>query len=88
VPWPFKDHTYRTAVQLPAQHLALFRAPQASVHDIYGDLEPAAALALLNRLDLPADTPHRAELRHVLAAGHHNHYRNPRAWDEATRSCS
>ncbi|MCG8970504.1 MULTISPECIES: hypothetical protein [Streptomyces] len=41
-----------------------------------------------SRLDLPADTPHRAELRHVLVAGHHNHYRSPRAWDEAVRSCS
>ncbi|MEV5645365.1 hypothetical protein AB0L67_35400 [Streptomyces flaveolus] len=88
VPWPVKERTYRTAVQLPALHPALFRALRAGFHDIYGDLEPAAALSLLDRLDLPADTPHRAELRHVLAAGHHNHYRSPRAWDEAVRSRS
>ncbi|GGQ85346.1 hypothetical protein GCM10010216_54020 [Streptomyces flaveolus] len=88
VPWPVKERTYRAAVQLPALHPALFRALRASFHDVCGDLEPAAALALLDRLDLPADTPHRTEMRHVLAAEHHNHYRSPGAWDEAVHSCS
>ncbi|MFJ8466625.1 hypothetical protein [Streptomyces swartbergensis] len=45
----------------------------ASCHDTYGDLEPSAALAVLDQLDLPADTQHLAELRHVLAAGHKHH---------------
>ncbi|MFH9725460.1 hypothetical protein ACH4M4_21215 [Streptomyces sp. NPDC017254] len=88
VPWLVKEKTYRTAVRLPALHSALFRGLRASFHDLYGDLEPAAALALLDQLDVPADTKHRAELRHVLAAGHKNHYRSPGAWDEAVRSCS
>ncbi|MEU9233955.1 hypothetical protein [Streptomyces subrutilus] len=66
----------------------MFRGLLTSYHDIYGDLEPAAALALLDRLDLPTDTPHLAELRHVLAAGHTNHYRSPGAWDDAVRLCS
>ncbi|MCG8969082.1 hypothetical protein [Streptomyces sp. CL12-4] len=88
VPWPVKEKTYRTALQLPALHPALFRALRAGFHDAYGDLEPATALALLDRLELPAGTPHRAELRHVLAAGHHSHYRSPGAWDEAVRACS
>ncbi|NUP68230.1 MAG: hypothetical protein HOW71_39355 [Nonomuraea sp.] len=39
-------------------------------------------------LDLPVNTQHLAELRHVLAAGHRNHYRSPGAWDDAVRSCS
>ncbi|MBT2438636.1 hypothetical protein J7E93_00530 [Streptomyces sp. ISL-36] len=88
VPWPVKEQTYRTAVQLPALHPALFKGLRAGYHDFYADLEPAAALALLGQLNLPADTEHLAELRHVLAAGHKNHYRSPHAWDDAVRSCS
>ncbi|MFB6820855.1 hypothetical protein ACFCXA_04580 [Streptomyces virginiae] len=88
VPWTVKEPTYRTALRLPALHPALFRGLRASFHDVYGDLNPAAALVLLDRLDLPADTPHLAELRQVLAAGHANHYRSPAAWDDAVRSCS
>lgn len=42
----------------------------------------------LDRLDLPADTRHLAELRQVLAAGHENHHRSPGARDDAVRSCS
>ncbi|CCK24818.1 hypothetical protein BN159_0439 [Streptomyces davaonensis JCM 4913] len=88
VRWPVKEPTYRTALRLPALHPALFKGLLASFHDVYGDLEPAGALALLDQLDLPTTTQHLAELRHVLAAGHSNHYRSPDAWDDATRSCS
>jgi hypothetical protein len=88
VPWPVKEPTYRTAVRLPALHPALFLGLRASFHDVYGDLEPTAALALLDQLDLPTNTQYLAELRHVLAAGHKNHYRSPGAWDDALRSCS
>ncbi|MEU8756669.1 hypothetical protein AB0C88_39930 [Streptomyces chartreusis] len=86
VRWTVKEPTYRTAVQSPALRPALFRGLRASFHDVYGDLDPAAALALLDQLDLPANTQHLAELRHVLAAGHKNHYRSPGAWDDAVRS--
>ncbi|WP_245691820.1 hypothetical protein [Streptomyces katrae] len=88
VRWAVKEPTYRTAMRLPALHPAVFCGIRASFHDVYGDLEPAAALNLLGRLDLPTDTRHLAELRHVLAAGHRNHYRSPGAWDDAVRSCS
>ncbi|WP_327676918.1 hypothetical protein [Streptomyces sp. NBC_00467] len=88
VRWPVKAPTYRTAMRLPDLHPALFRGLRASFHDVYGDLEPAAALALLDQLDLPPNTQHRAELRQVLAAGHKNHYRSPGAWNDAVRSCS
>lgn len=88
VPWPVKEPAYRTAVRLPALHPALFTALRASYHDVYGDLEPIAALALLDRLELPAGTRHLAELRQVLAAGHENHHRSPRAWETAVRTCS
>ncbi|MGW9068069.1 hypothetical protein ACWGQT_01280 [Streptomyces yangpuensis] len=88
VRWTVKEPTYRTAMRLPALHPAVFRGLLASFHDVYGDLEPTAALAVLGRLDLPTDTRHLAELRHVLAAGHKNHHRSPGAWDDAVRSCS
>jgi hypothetical protein len=88
VSWTVKELTYRTAMRLPALHSAVFRGLLASFHDVYGDLEPAAALTFLSWLDLPTDTQHLAELRHVLAAGHVNHYRSPGAWDDALRSCS
>ncbi|MFF9768189.1 hypothetical protein ACF1GT_16505 [Streptomyces sp. NPDC014636] len=88
VRWTVKESTYRTAVRLPALHSALFRGLRASFHDVYGDLEPPAALALLDQLALPVNTQHFAELRHVLAAGHKNHYRSPGVWDDAVRSCS
>ncbi|MGW7330517.1 hypothetical protein ACWGIU_18370 [Streptomyces sp. NPDC054840] len=87
VPWPVKEPTYRTAMRLPALHPAFFRGLLTSFHDVYGDLEPAAALALLDRLDLPTDTRHLAGLRQVLTAGHKNHYRSPGAWQDAVRSC-
>ncbi|MER7823379.1 hypothetical protein ABTX85_12545 [Streptomyces sp. NPDC096097] len=63
VPWSVKELAYRTALRLPALHPALFRGLRAGFHDLYGDLEPAAAPALLDHLDLPADTRHLAELR-------------------------
>ncbi|MFF0747183.1 hypothetical protein ACFYVL_43070 [Streptomyces sp. NPDC004111] len=86
VPWTVKEPTYHTAMRLPALNSAVFHGLLASFHDVYGDLEPAAALAILIRLDLPTNTPHRAELHHVLAARHKNHYRSPGAWDDAVRS--
>lgn len=85
VPWPVKQGVYDTVARLPALHRPLFRGLLGGYHDVYGDLEPTAALALLARLELPADTPHLAELRSVLAAGHRNHYRSPSAWDSAVR---
>ncbi|MER7309886.1 hypothetical protein [Streptomyces griseoluteus] len=75
-------------MRLSVLHSALFRGLLASFHDVYGDLEPTAAPTFLGQLDLPTNTQHLAELRHVLAAGHKNHYCSPGAWDDALRSCS
>ncbi|MDT0386186.1 hypothetical protein [Streptomyces dubilierae] len=63
------DVSHRHAASRPVP--ALFRTLRASFH---GDLEPAAALALLDRLEFPANSRHFAELRHVLTAGHKNPY--------------
>ncbi|MFH8569184.1 hypothetical protein [Streptomyces sp. NPDC017993] len=85
VPWPAKQAAYDTAARLPALHEPLFKGLLAGYHDVYGQLEPTAALALLARLQLPADTPHLPQLRSVLSAGHRNHYLVPPAWDDAAR---
>ncbi|MGI5165903.1 hypothetical protein ACQEU3_16230 [Spirillospora sp. CA-253888] len=85
VPWPLKLPVLRAAAELPSLHMPLFRAIRAGYHDVYGDLEPASALAFLDGLDLPAGTEHLAPLRLVLAEGHRNHHRSPGAWREAVR---
>jgi hypothetical protein len=81
-----KQRVYDTAARLPSLHGPLFEGLLAGYHDVYGDLEPTAALALLARLRLPADTPHLAQLRSVLTAGHRNHYRSLHAWDDTVRA--
>ncbi|MEV0174534.1 hypothetical protein AB0I00_25850 [Streptomyces sp. NPDC050803] len=86
VPWPTKEPAYAVAARVPGLHPALFKGLLSSYHDVYGDLEPPAALALLTQLDLPPDTLHLPELRTVLAAGHSNHYRSRHAWDEAKQA--
>ncbi len=80
VGWSHKHDVYETVATVPELRLALFEGLRASYHDVYGDLEPVPALALLNGLQLPADTPHLAPLRAVLAAGARNHYRHPHLW--------
>lgn len=82
-PWPVKEPAYHAAARLPALHSAVFQGLLASFHDICGDLEPAAALDLLRRLRLPADTPHLGQLRRVLATGAQNFYCGRQAWDDA-----
>jgi hypothetical protein len=84
VPWPVKHGAYECVATVPELHSALFAAILASYHDIYGDLEPRGALALLNRLELPTHTEHLARLRNVLAAGSVNYYRDPGAWRAAS----
>ncbi|MET8266086.1 hypothetical protein ACWD8I_20560 [Micromonospora arida] len=79
--WAHKHDVYEAVATVPELRLPLFRGLRASYHDVYGDLEPMPALALLDRLQLPADTPHLAPLRAVLAAGAGNHYRHPHLWD-------
>ncbi|MFD8293625.1 hypothetical protein ACFV2B_36095 [Streptomyces lavendulae] len=83
VPWGAKAPTLRAAAGVPGLRHAVFRALLLGYHDLYGDLDPAEALVLLDRLELPADTPHAAPLRTVLAAGHGNHRHDPGIWRAA-----
>ncbi|WP_405451441.1 alpha/beta fold hydrolase [Streptomyces erythrochromogenes] len=69
VPWRTKEPVYRAAAGVPALREAVFRGILRSHHDVYGDLDPAPALAVLALLDLPEDTEHLAGLRTALAAG-------------------
>ncbi|MFG2483624.1 hypothetical protein ACGFSI_12815 [Streptomyces virginiae] len=48
---------------------AVFRGILHSHHDVYGDLDPAEALAVLDRMRLPEDTEHLAELRGAPEGG-------------------
>ncbi|MET0136169.1 MAG: hypothetical protein ABW215_21510 [Kibdelosporangium sp.] len=86
VPWPVKHETYQALVQVPQLHWALFRGILAGYHDVYGDLDPAAALAVLRQLHLPDDTEHLAALRAVLEAGNRNHHQAPDAWKQVKPS--
>ncbi|MEU9916820.1 hypothetical protein [Streptomyces sp. NPDC051001] len=70
VPWAVKESVYGIAARLPALHAALFEGLLGSHRDVYGDLDPSAALDLLTGLSLPADTAHLAELCAALTAGH------------------
>ncbi|MFG1888049.1 hypothetical protein ACGFIR_09270 [Micromonospora sp. NPDC049051] len=81
VRWTCKHDVYEIATAVPELHPALFRGLLTSYHDVYGDLEPGPALALLNRLHLPADTEHLSPLRAVRETGARNHHRHPDLWD-------
>ncbi|MEU5884793.1 hypothetical protein [Spirillospora sp. NPDC047279] len=80
VPWALKLPVYQAARTSRELHPAIFQGLLTSYHDVYGKLEPAPALAVLEGLDLPPDTEHLGRLRTVLRGGHENHYRSPEAW--------
>ncbi|MFD9481070.1 alpha/beta fold hydrolase [Streptomyces nojiriensis] len=69
VPWRAKELVYRTAARVPELSEAVFRGILHSHHDVYGDLDPAEALAVLGQMRLPEDTEHLAELRSALESG-------------------
>jgi hypothetical protein len=79
VPWLSKHDVYQAAATVPALHQSVFRGLLTGYHDVYGDLDPAAALTLLDQLNLPVE--HFAHLRAVLKTGARNHQRNPGVWE-------
>ena len=83
VRWDVKVRTYEVASSRETLRPAVFHGLLRSYHDYFGDLEPGPALTILENLDLAPDTPHLAELRTVLAAGHASHVANPEAWAAA-----
>jgi hypothetical protein len=83
VPWQVKHDVYLAAATVPPLRAALFLGLLGSYHDVYGSLEPAAALDLLLRLDLPPETEYLTPLRTVLTDGRANHYHHPGAWHAA-----
>lgn len=81
VPWAQKLPLLRVAAARPELHDGLFLALLHGYHEVWGRLEPAAALGLLERLEPGRE--HDATLRTVLRQGHANHYRSPDAWAAA-----
>ena len=80
VRWRHKWDVYEAAASVAELAPALFGALLQSHHNVHGDLEPAAALILLDRLVLPPGTGHPgapAELRAALAGGARDQHLGP-----------
>ncbi|WP_432989082.1 hypothetical protein [Dactylosporangium sp. CA-233914] len=75
VPWKLKYPIYTAALDVERLRPFVYFGVLYSFHDVYGSLEIAPALELLDRLDLPEDTEHLADLRTALQEGHANHHR-------------
>ncbi|WP_432840695.1 hypothetical protein [Dactylosporangium sp. CA-092794] len=75
VPWPLKYPVYTAAADVERLRPAVFSGVLYSYHDVYGSLEIDPALELLDRLGLPDDTEHLADLRAALEEGYTNHHR-------------
>ncbi|GAA4606222.1 hypothetical protein BJY16_005717 [Actinoplanes octamycinicus] len=80
VGWADKRDVYRAAATVAELRPAVFRALLGSYHAVSGRLDPDGALALLDSLQLPADTEHLPRLVAVLREGVANHYQDPTAW--------
>ncbi|MEV6924427.1 hypothetical protein AB0M46_07950 [Dactylosporangium sp. NPDC051485] len=74
VPWKLKHAVYTAAAAVPRLRPAVFNGLLYSYHDMYGSLEIAPALELLDSLEMPEDTEHLAELRDELTHGHANRH--------------
>ena len=66
VPYSFKETLYKELVPHVRWHYFIFRSLLHSAFDVYGDLQPKAAAAILAGLTLPAATEHLDKLREVL----------------------
>ncbi|WP_412539642.1 hypothetical protein R8Z50_27910 [Longispora sp. K20-0274] len=83
VGWADKHDILDIAATIAELHPAVFHSLLAGYHSVSGDLRPIEALALLERLQLPADTEHLARLRTALSTGAKNHYDNPALWSSS-----
>jgi hypothetical protein len=73
VRWAHKHEILRAAATVAELHLAVFRGLLAGYHEVYGDLQPADALTLLEQLHLPPGTDGLAQLRTALRKGAEHH---------------
>jgi hypothetical protein len=81
VSWSDKRDLFRAAATIVELHPAVFHGLLAGYHAVYGDLEPAEALTLLDQLILPPGADGLTQLRTVLRRGARNHYANPDLWN-------
>lgn len=77
VDWDDKRDVYQAAATVAELRPSVFRALVGSYHAVYGSLDPAEALALLDSLHLSADTEHLPQLDAALRRGIANHYNDP-----------
>jgi hypothetical protein len=76
VPWRIKHPVYAAAADVAQLRPAVFNGVLYSFHDVYGSLQIDPALELLERLELPEETAHLADLRAALREGISNdHHR-------------
>jgi hypothetical protein len=68
VPWGLKEPLLERLVAELEWHTAVFRCLYASVFEIHGDIDRAAARRLFSRLRLPAPTEEWAQLAAALSA--------------------
>ncbi|RSM67705.1 hypothetical protein DMB66_15315 [Actinoplanes sp. ATCC 53533] len=80
VRWADKHDILQAAATVAELHPAVLHGLLAGYHEVYGDLQPAEALTLLERLRLPAGADGLARLRTVLREGAKNHYDDPALW--------
>ena len=69
VPWPVKSPIFECLVTQPALHPALFDALRFAYSARPGSMELPAGLALLQRLDLPAETEYLVEVDALFRQG-------------------
>jgi hypothetical protein len=79
--WADKYDVLRAAASVVELHPAVFRGLLSGYHAVYGDLQPAEALTLLETMRLPADTEGFTQLRTVLRNGAKNHHDDPTLWN-------
>ncbi|MGW4466219.1 hypothetical protein [Micromonospora sp. NPDC004704] len=81
--WADKHDILRAAATVVELHPAVLHALLAGSHAVYGDLQPAEALTLLEQLHLPAEAEGLAQLRTALRKGTKSHYDDPGPWSES-----
>ncbi|MGI5151840.1 hypothetical protein ACQEVC_36670 [Plantactinospora sp. CA-294935] len=79
--WADKHDIFRAAATVGELHPAVFHGLLAGYHAVYGDLQPAETLTLLEHLRLPTDAEGLAQLRAVLRKGAKSHYDDPSLWN-------
>jgi len=66
VPWDLKARVYHRLLPQPRWHPAILKSLVHSKHDVFGEIDRAAARRILNRLEVSPRTEQLSELREAL----------------------